>query len=310
MLAYGCSADSLDENLLCAESTALAYTKRFCQNVIDIFEEEYLRGPTEQDIEQQLQFSAERGFPGCIGSLDCMHWMWEMCPYALKGQYAGKEKKPSIVLEAVADYRLWIWRFYFGAAGSNNDINILDSSPLVNKFILQQNICDHTYTVAGKQFEQLYYLVDGIYPQFSCFVPTISQPETPKEKYFAKQQEAARKDVERTFGVLQKRFHILKKPSQVWYAEDMLSVMKACVILHNMIVEDEWAVEGLENLPEEKTHVLTTTRVRNNGVRADEEQINVREFIARRHLIRSERNHVILKQALVDHLWEIKGKKK
>ncbi|KAG6394532.1 hypothetical protein SASPL_145121 [Salvia splendens] len=35
-----------------------------------------------------------------------------------------------MILEAVADYRLWIWHAYFGVAGSNNDINVLNSSTL------------------------------------------------------------------------------------------------------------------------------------------------------------------------------------
>lgn len=239
--------------------------------------------PTHRDLTRQLNLSASRGFPGCIGSLDCMHWMWERCPYALKGQFSGKEGKPSIVLEVVADYRLWIWHFYFGSAGSNNDINIVDSSPLVNRQVLQSSVYDaFSYTLAGKEFQQLYYLVDGINPPYSCFIPTVSKPASPKDKHFAKQQESARKDVERTFGVLQRRFHILKRPSQIWYTKDMLFLIKACVILHNMIVEDEWGVEGLEELPEETTHVEATTKVMNRGVRVVDEQYDVDGFITRR----------------------------
>ncbi|GMF40374.1 unnamed protein product [Phytophthora fragariaefolia] len=282
MLAYGCCADLLDDNVGMAESTVLEYTKKFCEAVIAEFESEYLRTPTHSDITRQLNLSADRGFPGCIGSLDCMHWMWEMCPYALKGQFSGKEGKPSFVLEVVADYRLRIWHFNFGSAGSNNDINIVNSSPLLNRHIIQHAEYDaFSYTVAGKDFQNLYYLVDGIYPSYACFMLTISKPKSAKEKHFAKQQEAALKDVERAFGVLQKRFRILKLPSQIWYAEDMVSVIKACVILHNMIVEDEWAVDDLEDLPEEDTHVETTSRAISRGVRASDEQLDVSELITR-----------------------------
>jgi hypothetical protein len=32
------------------------------------------------------------------------------------------------MLEAVASLDLWIWHAFFGVAGSNNDINVLDQS--------------------------------------------------------------------------------------------------------------------------------------------------------------------------------------
>ncbi|POM71842.1 Hypothetical protein PHPALM_11532 [Phytophthora palmivora] len=201
-----------------------------------------------------------------------MHWMWVMCLYALKCQFSANEGKPSVVLEVVADYRLWILHFNFGSAGTNNDINIVNLSPLLNRHIIQHTEYDaFSYTVARKDFQNSYYLVDGIYPSYAFFMSTISQPILANEKHFAKQQEAARKDVECAFEVLQKRSRILKLPSQIWYAEDMVSVIKACVILHNMIVDDEWAVDDLGDLLEEDTHVETTSRANRRGVRASDE---------------------------------------
>ncbi|XP_047973426.1 uncharacterized protein LOC125215888 [Salvia hispanica] len=35
-----------------------------------------------------------------------------------------------MILEAIVDHRLWIWHAHFGVAGSNNDINVLNSSSL------------------------------------------------------------------------------------------------------------------------------------------------------------------------------------
>jgi Plant transposon protein len=69
-----------------------------------------------------------------------------------------------------------------------------------------------------------------------CF--DISRPKKkPEEHDFNDRQEAVRKSVERVFGFLLKRFNILYQPSRLHYVDTMRSVVLACVILHNMIVE-------------------------------------------------------------------------
>ncbi|XP_076903664.1 uncharacterized protein LOC143558788 [Bidens hawaiensis] len=50
---------------------------------------------------------------------------------------------------------------------------------------------------------------------------------------------AARKDVERAFGVLQQRFAIIRGPSRMFKVSVLTNIMKSCVTLHNMIIEDE-----------------------------------------------------------------------
>ena len=56
---------------------------------------------------------------------------------------------------------------------------------------------------------------------------------------FAERQEFVRKDVERAFGVLQARFAIIRGPARNMDKGELGMIMKACIILHNMIVEDE-----------------------------------------------------------------------
>ena len=55
-------------------------------------------------------------------------------------------------------------------------------------------------------------------------------------------QEAARKDIERAFGVLQSRFAIVRGPAHFWDKKTLKNIMTCCVILHNMILEDERAM--------------------------------------------------------------------
>ena len=72
VLAYGSSADSLDEYLQMAESTTNECVLQFCRTVIDVYGDRYLRAPTEDDARQLMAENATRGFPGMLGSIDCM----------------------------------------------------------------------------------------------------------------------------------------------------------------------------------------------------------------------------------------------
>ncbi|KAK4734123.1 hypothetical protein R3W88_008384 [Solanum pinnatisectum] len=95
------------------------------------------------------------------------------------------------------------------------------------------------YVIQGKEYDMGYYLADGIYPKWSTIVQTIRDPHSQQKKYFAMKQESCRKDVERAFGVLQSRFAIIAGPSRFWRKEVLHDIMTTCIILHNMIIEDE-----------------------------------------------------------------------
>uniref|UniRef100_A0A0D3CYD6 Nuclease HARBI1 n=1 Tax=Brassica oleracea var. oleracea TaxID=109376 RepID=A0A0D3CYD6_BRAOL len=155
LLAYGNAADTVNEYLRLSETTARSCLENFVEGIIDLFGDEYLRRPTPADLQRLLYVGEHRGFPGMIGSIDCMHWEWKNCPTAWKGQYCRGSGKPTIVLEAVASYDLWIWHAFFGPP------------------------------------------------------------------------------------VLQARFDIVKNPALFWDKVKIGKIMRAYIILHNMIVEDE-----------------------------------------------------------------------
>jgi hypothetical protein len=95
------------------------------------------------------------------------------------------------------------------------------------------------YSINGHEYTISYYLADGIYPSWATLIQSIAAPMGNKRQYFAKAQEATRKMVERAFGVLQSRFTIIRGPARPWDIETLALIMRACVIMHNMIVEDE-----------------------------------------------------------------------
>ncbi|XP_021771793.1 uncharacterized protein LOC110735927 [Chenopodium quinoa] len=134
MLAYGCSADQV-EYLKLGASTTKECLGQFFDGVIAQFAIEYLRNPTSEDIQRLLREGEDRGFPGMLGSIDCMHWVWKNCPGGWKGMYQGRSEATTVILEAVASRDLWIWHAFFGTPGSCNDINVLQRSLVFNDII-------------------------------------------------------------------------------------------------------------------------------------------------------------------------------
>ena len=136
MLAYGVSADVVDDYVCIDESTTVECLKRSFTNVIVILEGEYLRKPNSNDIHRLLEMGDARGFPGMMGSIDYMHWQWKNCPKAWKAMFMnGNKGVPTLLLQAVASSDLWIWHAFSRVVGSDNDINVLDWSPIFDDIL-------------------------------------------------------------------------------------------------------------------------------------------------------------------------------
>ncbi|XP_020258227.1 uncharacterized protein LOC109834602 [Asparagus officinalis] len=311
MLAYGVAADACDEYVKIGESTAIECTRKFCEGVIALFQDEYLRRPNVEDLQRLLQVGQERGFPGMIGSIDCMHWQWKNCPKAWQGQFtSGHKGMATVILEAVASYDLWIWHTFLGLPGSLNDINVLDRSPIFDD-IESGEAPWVNFTVNGREYNLAYYLADEIYPKWPVFVQSIQMPQGNKHQFFAKQQESCRKDVERAFGVLQARFAIVRQPARMWDLDVLGKIMRACIILHNMIVEDERDTysRNWENIDFEPSNNASSSTFFN--VQTDvlpEFQVHVQHRSEAdnqtRAELRDKTQHIQLKKDLIEHIWQ------
>ncbi|GJY64538.1 hypothetical protein Tco_0465998 [Tanacetum coccineum] len=66
-LAYAAVPDSLDEYLQIGEKTSRDCLMHFCNGVIELYGEEYLRRPTQTDVEKLYAFHENKhGFPGIM----------------------------------------------------------------------------------------------------------------------------------------------------------------------------------------------------------------------------------------------------
>ena len=144
-----------------------------------------------------------------------------------------------------------------------------------------------------------------------------------KDKLFSDNQAAARKDVERAFGVLQARFAIIREPSLAFDEDILCDIMKACIIMHNMIVEDERSnytrADVLRRYYEEDRPQRTRTTsgpstsdtVNNNELFEYNVErppnIDFDTYVDRRIALRDRQIHLSLKNDLVEHIWQNYG---
>ncbi|KAL0771876.1 putative nuclease HARBI1 [Brassica napus] len=301
LLAYGSAADSVDEYLRLGESTALSCLDNFTEGIIRLFGDEYLRRPTSEDLQRLLDIGEKRGFPGMVGSIDCMHWEWKNCPTEWKGQYTRGSGKPTIVLEEVASQDLWIWHAFFGPPGTLNDLNVLDRSPFFMTFWkveLQGSGTSSTDTsMIWRTTSSTVYIQNGQH------LSNLSHsPQGGKAELFAKVQESTRKDVERAFGVLQARFAIVKNPALLWDKAKIGQIMRACIILHNMIVEDERDGYTQYNTTEfEEGETSRSSQV--DMSYSTEMPSNLGNMLGIRNHLRERRIHDQLKIDLIENVW-------
>jgi hypothetical protein len=238
MLAYGIPADLINDHLAMGESTAIKCVKRFVVAIVQVFGATYLRAPNVEDTARLLEENAARGFPGMLGSIDCMHWRWKNCPAAWHGRFKGHKKDFTIILEAVADHETWIWHAFFGMPGSCNDNNVIQRSPLVTRIALREGP-QVEFEANGRKYNYGYYLADSIYPRWQIFVKPVHKPKGKKQTNFHAAQAAARKDVERAFEIFQAQFAIVRGPARFWDQKCLWYIMNASVIMHNIIIEDD-----------------------------------------------------------------------
>ncbi|GJR10635.1 ALP1-like protein isoform X1 [Tanacetum coccineum] len=110
---------------------------------------------------------------------------------------------------------------------------------------------------------------------------------------FKRVQESAKKDIERAFGVLQGRWGIIQQPARAYHMNTIRRIMYTCMILHNMILEDQnfdiseyWHMYASPESNIQRTWVERCERQRR-----------------RNKELRDRRVHEDLRHDIVEHLW-------
>ena len=180
-------------------------------------------------------------------------------------------------------------------SGTNNDIDVLDSSPVLHNY-LENQVHDLQFEVNGNSHRGYYLLTDSIYPPWAIFVQTLHGAQEQKKAHFAKMQEVAKKDIERCFGVLQIKWGIIQQYNRQWKLAVIKDIMMACIIPHNMIIENE-RDDGLPPIDYERSDASPT-----------ECGLTFAEYREGSRQVRNESGFFSLRNDLIEHHWARKGR--
>ncbi|XP_026399104.1 uncharacterized protein LOC113294952 [Papaver somniferum] len=108
---------------------------------------------------------------------------------------------------------------------------------------LKYGICPQVcFMINGHQYTHGYYLTDGIYPKWSTLVQCYRHPPAGalgrSYRHFNTAKIAARKDVDRAFGILKWKFAIICGPYRGLSPREIHKTMLICIILYNMVIQE------------------------------------------------------------------------
>ena len=128
-VATGCTFDALDELTCVAGETHRVFIRDIFSNWGKHAAKENIKLPHSEDEIRHVTGMYERsGHPGCIGSVDCVHIVWDRCNAGMRSLCCGKEKVPTLVFEVVCSHTKRILHVskWFGGTISDKTIAKID----------------------------------------------------------------------------------------------------------------------------------------------------------------------------------------
>jgi hypothetical protein len=240
---------------------------------------------TDAEINHVERLFRACGHPGAVGSIDCVHIGWHKCRHTLKIQCtnsgAGDNKgKPSLVFQVVVSHTTKILSISHMHCGATNDSTIYKFDPAVHELMTgvystrQFTLWhDHTskYTHIG-----MYYISDGGYPKMKYLIPPFKWTQVgTKKNIWSENVESTRKDVERCFGILKKRFRCLINPLELQDPSHIERLFNACAVIHNILLDydgiDHWEprMKRATFFVEDDTFDATSVNIQNSQMMDD-----------------------------------------
>lgn len=242
VLAKGTTLDLIQEATKVSASLHHQFFHRFVYWFPREFLHKWIKLPqTEAEIEHVEGLYRRLGLVGCIGSTDCVHIGWDMCPASHRSDCCGKEGFPTVVFSVLVSHTrriLGVSQEFFGTWNDKTISKFDDNLQKIRNEEVYKGRQWSYFTEDGRcqQSRGLYLICDGGYCKWNCLMPPYKhQIQGTSEERWSNHVESIRKDVECTFGIMKKRFAILKNKIRLHNKEDIGQVFTTCCILHNML---------------------------------------------------------------------------
>jgi hypothetical protein len=278
VLGRGYCFDGIEELSSISAETNRIFFHKFCSVFSVRHYAEYCYPPTsEADILKTMKVYSKLGFPGAIGSTDCVHIRWERCPVGHRFFHKGKEGYPTLSYEVTCDHTGKIIAVTQGHPGARNDKTIVRFDGFVSSLHEGEIYGDIKYKLSnsnGEEIEEqgLYLIVDGGYHKWRCLQCPIKHPSDSPEGIWSEWLESVRKDVECLFGILKGRFRCLKLPIYYHDKAAIDNMFFTTCIIHNILL----SFDGLDVRWEKDINWAGS-----DGDHADEDMAIFRQHLSR-----------------------------
>lgn len=132
LLGSGRSLDDMDGCVKMGPETIFTYIKRSWSDLHAIYGARHPnRRPGHCDLGVIEDEYSKLCFRGCVGSVDCMKLKENNFPYHVKGEYQNGRDGQLATLQVAAwvDKNLYVWHWFAGLCGTNNDKTMVARSP-------------------------------------------------------------------------------------------------------------------------------------------------------------------------------------
>lgn len=257
-LGRGWTFDDLSENTGISEEVIRVFFHAFITYGSTKLYQLYVIAPrTADDAAIHTEEYSRAGLPGCVGSCDATHIVFEKIEYRLRQSHLGfKTSHTARTYNITVNNRRRILATTTGHPARWNDktLVLFDSFVVAlsegtvlddAEFELYERAADGT--IVRVKYKGAWVRVDNGYLNWPTTVPPIKTSCRRTEIRFSKWLESVRKDVECTFGILKGRFRVLKTGIRLGRQEAGDKIFLTCCALHNMLLEVDGLDRGWEN---------------------------------------------------------------
>lgn len=195
------------------EVSFLNFAKKYCMYIAKFLSPKYIKVPRNlAELRSVSEVYARKGFPGACGSTDGVQIAWEGCPYGYRVSFTGKEGYPTLGFNVTVDHNLRVLHVCSMFAGRFNDKTKVLYDDYVQKLRsgyysgFSYKLRDSTGKVTTAFVP--YLICDGGYHRWLQTMCGYKKTNVESLALWSKKLESTRKDAERVFGVMKKRFKV------------------------------------------------------------------------------------------------------